>query len=84
MIGWLRRRGDARVERQADAILTALGDGTPHYVYRDLDQATGIPASRMYPALIRLETQGRVESGLPQTSPGRHRRWYRLAEEVTQ
>jgi DNA-binding PadR family transcriptional regulator len=34
----------------------------------------------MYPALARLEVNGRIESGWADTGGGRGRRWYRLAK----
>jgi DNA-binding PadR family transcriptional regulator len=80
MIGWIRRRVDTAIDRQADKILTALGDGHAHYVAGDLDRLTGMNASGMYPALARLEVNGRIESGWADTGGGRGRRWYRLAK----
>ncbi len=78
MTSWLRRRMDAAIDRQADKILTALGDGAAHYVTGDLDQLAGLPAGGMYAALARLEAGGRIESGWADTGRGPRRRWYRL------
>ncbi len=79
MIGWLRRRADARIARQADLILTALADGAAHYVGNDLDKATGLHAGSMYLALAHLEVSGRIESGWADRRPHQpRRRWYRL------
>ncbi len=80
MIGWIRRRLDDHIDRQAAKVLAALGDGNAHYVANDLDRATGIGAGNMYPALARLEVQGRIESGWADTGHGPRRRWYRLTE----
>jgi hypothetical protein len=81
--GWLRRRIDTAIDRQAERILDAIADGHAHYVAGDLDKATGIHAGSMYPALARLEAQGQVESGWADLGPHRpRRRWYRLAEPL--
>lgn len=80
MTGWLQRRIDRAVERQAAKILAALSDGAAHYVVGDLDRLTKIPAGGMYPALARLEVQERIESGWADVGAGPRRRWYRIAE----
>ncbi len=84
MIGWLRRRADARIARQADLILTALADGAAHYVVNDLDRAAGLHAGSMYPALARLGVTDRIESGWADRGPGQpRRRWYRTTQPTT-
>lgn len=78
MIGWLHRRIDRAIQRQAERILVALADGAAHYVVGDLDRLTGIHAGSMYPALARLEATGRIESGWADQGPSKpRRRWYR-------
>ncbi len=85
MIGWLTRRADRATRKRAAKILTALGDGNTHYVVNDLDKATGIHAGTMYPALARLEAEGRIESGWVEIWAGqRRRRWYRLTDPLNQ
>lgn len=74
---WLKRRSEQRRNRADALILGCLLQGDVGYV--EIWRRTGLGPASVYPALARLEADGRVWSGVGH-EPEPRRRYYFLAE----
>lgn len=86
MLWWLRRhdhgRGPSRRERRELAILAVLAQHPEGLYGLDLHEALRFAPGLLFPALKRLEQQGRVRASWVNTWPAEpRRRYYALASD---
>jgi hypothetical protein len=89
MLGWLWRhesgRGPSRRERRERAILSVLAEHPEGLYGLDLHKALRFGPGLLFPALKRLEQQGRVRAFWVNTWPAEpRRRYYALASDAAE